>query len=227
MDGSRILVTGASGGIGEALVRHLCQLSADVHAVARREDRLTALSAETGCTIHALDLHDRQMMESVVKRADPDILVCNAGGNFDGSIGNATEAEIDDLVDLNLSSALHLVRLALPTMKRRNRGHLVFVGSIAGNHALTGGNAVYHATKAGIRALADQLRVDLCGYRIRVTEIAPGRTRTGIFAKTIGDEAKARKGFFDGYEVLEPADVADAISYAITARRTSISAISS
>ncbi|WP_246504952.1 SDR family oxidoreductase [Microvirga antarctica] len=217
LDGSSILVTGASSGIGEELVRRLSSFSATIHATARSADKLAALSAETGCVTHALDMVDREAMETLVIQADPDVVVCNAGSNFGGSIGNASEAEIDDLVELNLSSVLHLIRLALPGMKRRNHGHIVFVGSIAGHHALTGGNAVYHATKAGIRAISDQLRVDLCGYRIRVTEIAPGRTRTAIFAKTIGDAAKAERGYFDGYEVLEPADVADIICYALAA----------
>jgi NADP-dependent 3-hydroxy acid dehydrogenase YdfG len=217
LKGRRALVTGASSGIGAALVRQLAGLGADVHAVARDSHSLHALALETGCTAQVVDVTDTPSLEKLVASARPELLVCNAGTNFSGSLDKAGGAQIDELVAVNLSAVLHLVRLALPSMKVHDSGHVVLVGSIAGHHALTGGNPVYHATKAGIAALAAQLRVELCGHRIRVTEIAPGRTRTGIFAKTIGDAERAQRQFLDGYEVLEPADVADAICYALAA----------
>lgn len=215
--GDTILVTGASSGIGEATVRRLKLAGAKVHAVARSEAKLHTLAAETGCIPHVADVRDHSSMAALIASVDPDVVVCNAGSNFRGSIGTASEDDIEGLVDLNLSSTMKIVRSALQGMRLRDQGHLVFISSIAGHHALTGGNAVYHATKAGIAAFADQLRIDLCGHRIRVTEIAPGRTRTGIFAKTVGDLAVAQKQFLDGYEVLEPDDIASIVCYALMA----------
>ncbi|MBM6596700.1 SDR family oxidoreductase [Microvirga pudoricolor] len=215
--GDEVLVTGASSGIGEAIVRQLRRLGTTVHAVARSEAKLHTLAAETGCIAHVADVRDHSTMTALLVAIDPDVLVCNAGSNFGGSIGAASEEDVENLVDLNLSSTMQIVRSALQGMKRRDRGHLVFIGSIAGHHALTGGNAVYHATKAGIAAFANQLRIDLCGHRIRVTEIAPGRTRTGIFAKSAGDPILAQQQFLDGYEVLEPDDVAGIVCYALMA----------
>lgn len=215
--GNIVLVAGASSGIGEAIVRRLSLLGAKVHAVARSEDKLHVLAAETGCLAHVADVRDRSSIAELIEGIDPDVIVCNAGSNFGGSIGTGSEEDVESLVDLNLLSTMRIVRSALQGMRRRDRGYLVFIGSIAGHHALTGGNAVYHATKADIAAFADQLRIDLCGHRIRVTEIAPGRTRTGIFAKTTGDLAVAQKQFLDGYEVPEPDDIAGIVCYAITA----------
>jgi NADP-dependent 3-hydroxy acid dehydrogenase YdfG len=214
--GRRALVTGASGGIGSALVRRLVDCGAVVHATGRDRDALQSLAEQTGCTVHVADLVDRNSIEELVASTDPELLICNAGANFSGTLDRAAGARIDDLIALNLSSVIHLVRLALPGMKARDSGHILLVGSIAGHHALGGGNVVYHATKAGIAALADQLRLELCGHRIRVTEIAPGRTRTAIFARTIGDAERAERDFLEGYEVLEPMDVADAAAYALT-----------
>lgn len=215
--GDTVVVTGASSGIGEAIVRQLSLLGAEVHAVARSEAKLHALAEETGCTPHAVDVLDNSAMAVLIEEIEPDVVVCNAGSNFGGSVSTASQEDIEGLIDLNLSSTMQIVRCALQGMRLRDRGHLVFIGSIAGHHALAGGNAVYHATKAGIAAFANQLRIDLCGHRIRVTEIAPGRTRTGIFAKTIGDPTAAQKQFLDGYEVLEPDDIAGIVCYALMA----------
>jgi hypothetical protein len=217
LKGRRTLVTGASSGIGAALVRQLATLGADVHAAARDSNALDALARETGCAAHVVDVTDRINLEKLVASARPEVLICNAGTNFSETLDKADRAQIDDLVAVNLSAVLHIVSLALRSMKAHDRGHIVLIGSIAGHYALTGGNPVYHATKGGIAALAAQLRLELCGRRIRVTEIAPGRTRTNIFAKTIGHAERAQQRFLEGYELLEPADVADAICYALAA----------
>lgn len=217
LNGRVCLATGASSGIGWALVERLRARNAVVHAVARDAARLRILSEKTGCVSHAIDATDVAAMAALASDIAPDIIICNAGMNSGGSLIDADPDRLDAIVDLNLTSVLHLLRAALPALVARDRGHIVLLGSISGAHALTGGNAIYHATKAAIRALADQLRVDLTGHRIRVTEIAPGRTRTAIFARSLGDETAARERFLDGHEPLEPGDVADAIIYALSA----------
>lgn len=215
--GQVCLVTGASGGIGAAIVDRLTASRVETHAVARDAARLAAVAARTGATPHPLDVTDTAGLADLVARVRPDVVVCNAGINAAGSLVGARPEDVDRIIDVDLRSVLHLLRLVLPAMQERDRGHVVLISSIAGRHPLGNGNAVYHAAKHGVRAVAEQLRLDLVGHRIRVTEIAPGRTRTDLFGKVMGDAAAARERFLDGYEPLEARDVADAVMFALEA----------
>src|SRR5258705_2525067 len=189
-DYRKALVTGASSGIGAATVRRLSAEGLEVHAVARAADRLATLSAETGCRVHAVDVSDPDALTALAKAAEFDVLVNNAGQSRRGNILDTTPEDVDTLIDVNLRAVLHLTRLIAPGMGSRDRGHIVNVSSIAGHYAF-GENATtfnssvaYHATKAGIHSLSLQLRVDLYGTKVRVTEISPGRVATGIFQNT-------------------------------------------
>ncbi len=166
------LVTGASSGIGAATVRCLSAEGLEVHAVGRDAGRLTALSAETGCRVHAMDLSDLDALTALTKSAEFDILINNAGQSRRGDILGTASEDIDTLIDINLRAVLHLTRLIAPDMARRDSGHIVNISSIAGHYAF-GENATtfnssvaYHATKAGIHSLSQQLRVDLYGTRV-------------------------------------------------------------
>jgi NADP-dependent 3-hydroxy acid dehydrogenase YdfG len=106
------------------------------------------------------------------------------------------------------------VRLIMPGMVARDRGHIVNISSIAAVYNF-GGNTIYHATKAAVHTLSRQLRVDGYGRRIRVTEICPGRVETEIFGRLLGDMEKAQREYYDGYESLKPEDIAAAIEFAI------------
>ncbi len=101
-------------------------------------------------------------------------------------------------------------------MVARDRGHVVNISSIAGAYNF-GGNSTYHATKAAVSMLSNQLRVDAFGARVRVTEICPGRVATDIFAHVHGDSPETRAKFLDGFELPEAKDIADAIAFAIAA----------
>ena len=215
-DYTTALVTGASSGIGAGVVERLAREGLRVHAVGRRTDRLAELKAKTGCEVHAVDVRDTAALRDAVAEMPIDVLVNNAGINRPGSIGQATEDDLEALVDVGLGAVLQLTRMLLPGMIERNRGHVVNIGSIAGLHSFPG-HAAYHATKAGVHMLSQQLRVDLHGTRIRVTEVCPGRTATEIFATTLGNETEARRRFLDGFATLRVADVVDAIAYAIAA----------
>ncbi|MCO5066288.1 MAG: SDR family oxidoreductase [Rhizobiaceae bacterium] len=208
------LVTGATSGIGAGLVERLAKEGMTVHAVGRRKDRLDALVARTGCIAHAVDVRDTAAMEEVITPLPIDVLVNNAGVNRDGSITTATAQHLDDIVDVDLAAVLQVTRMALPGMMARDLGHIINIGSISGLQSFPG-HAAYHAVKAGVHALSRQLRIDLHGKRIRVTEICPGRTATEIFAQTIGDEAEARKRFIDGFATLQVADIVESIAFAI------------
>ncbi|CAH0442531.1 SDR family oxidoreductase [Ralstonia pseudosolanacearum] len=210
------LVTGASSGIGAAVVERLCREGVQVHALARSAQALAKLAERTGCIAHAIDVTDLDGITALTSEHAFDILVNNAGVDRPGSLLNADAQGIDLLVDVNLRAVLHLCRLVLPGMVARDRGHVVNISSIAGAYNF-GGNSTYHATKAAIHMLSRQLRIDAYGKRVRVTEICPGRVATDIFAHVHGDSAETYERFVKGFELPQAADIAEAIAFAIAA----------
>jgi len=224
-DYRKALVTGASSGIGAATVRRLSAEGLEVHAAGRDAGRLKALSVETGCRVHAVDLGDLDALTALAKSAEFDVLINNAGQSRRGTMLDATSEDVDTLIDVNLRAVLHLTRLIVPGMASRDRGHIVNISSIAGHYAF-GENATtfnssvaYHATKAGIHSLSQQLRVDLYGTRVRVTEVSPGRVATNIFQNTnlqnpsVKGSDSAR--FVGQFETLQPEDIVGAIAFAV------------
>jgi NADP-dependent 3-hydroxy acid dehydrogenase YdfG len=215
-----VLVTGASSGIGAATVRRLCAEGLEVHALGRDAQRLARLSAETGCRVGEVDVNDLEALTRLASSAAFDILVNNAGQSRRSNILDTAPDDVDVLVDVNLRAVLHLTRLVVPGMARRNRGHVVNVSSIAGHYAF-GENATtfnssvaYHATKAGVHSLSQQLRVDLYGTCVRVTEVSPGRVATSIFQnQNAADNPDAR--FVGAFETLQSDDIAEAIAFAV------------
>lgn len=210
------LVTGASSGIGAAVVERFRAEGLEVHAVARGADALADLAARTGCIAHVLDVTDLAGITALCERIPFDVLVNNAGVDKPRKLLKAEPDDIDLLVDVNLRAVLHLCRLVVPGMVARDRGHVINISSIAGAYNF-GGNSTYHATKAALSMLSRQLRIDAYGKRVRVTEICPGRIATDIFAHVHGDTPDVRARFIEGYELPEARDVADAIAFAIAA----------
>lgn len=212
------LVTGASSGIGAATVRALRDRGFEVHAVARREERLAQLAEETGCVVHVLDVRDREAVAALGRELPVDILVNNAGlGRAIGAIWRGTDDDIDRTVDTNLTAAIHVIRAVLPGMIERGRGHIVNVSSVM---ALRSGHAaLYGATKGGMHMLSRDLRHELEGSGIRVSEICPGRVVTEFYDVAIDDEERRERVKDTPSEDLTPADVADAIVYVVSAPR--------
>ncbi|QND44871.1 SDR family oxidoreductase (plasmid) [Rhizobium lusitanum] len=210
------LVTGASSGIGAAIVERLCAEGLEVHAVARNGELLQKLAERTGCIAHVIDVTDKAALADLTKRIPFDILVNNAGVDRPKKFLDADEGDIDLLIDVNLRAVLHLCRMVVPGMVARDRGHVINISSIAGVYNF-GGNSSYHATKAGVSMLSNQLRIDAFGKRVRVTEICPGRVATDIFAHVHGDSPEVRERFIDGFELPQAKDIADAIAFAIAA----------
>ena len=124
------------------------------------------------------------------------------------------------MVDVNLRAVLHLCRLLLPGMVERDRGHVVNISSIAGLYNFYGHTA-YHATKAAVHQISRQLRNDVIGKRIRVTEICPGRVETEIFGRNLGGTPEALQEawhtYYEGFESITTADIADTIEFALDA----------
>ena len=210
------LVTGASSGIGAAVVERLRSEGLQVHALARSAKSLAALAERTGCIAHTLDVTDLAAITRLTKEVEFDVLVNNAGVDRPNGLLKAEADDIDLLVDVNLRAVLHLCRLVVPGMAARDRGHVVNISSIAGAYNF-GGNSTYHATKAAVSMLSRQLRIDCFGKRVRVTEICPGRVATDIFAHVHGDSAETYERFVKGFELPQAQDIANAIAFAIAA----------
>ena len=210
------LVTGASSGMGEAVVRRFRAEGLEVHALARSRDALMKLADETGCIPHVLDVSDLAGVTKLAQAHEFDILVNNAGVDRPRKLLESLPEDVDLLVDVNLRAVLHLCRLIVPGMVARDRGHVINITSIAGAYNF-GGNSIYHATKAAVSMLSNQLRVDAFGKRVRVTEICPGRVATDIFAHVHGNPEEAYKRFIEGFELPEAKDIADAIAFVFAA----------
>jgi NADP-dependent 3-hydroxy acid dehydrogenase YdfG len=218
-EGRVAFVTGASSGIGAATAEALVAAGYTVHAAARREERLAALSAACGATPWVLDVCDPTSVEQVIDEIGRiDVLVNNAGlGRGWGSLAEATYADIERTVSTNVTAALHVVQQVLPGMIERGDGHIVNLGSMAGLYPL--GAALYGATKGAMHRLSTNLRLELQGTGVRVTEICPGRIETEFYDVAIDDEAERERIKSAGGVGVTAAECADTIAYAVTAPR--------
>lgn len=208
------IVTGASSGIGAATVASLRHAGFEVHALARRVDRLEALTATTGCVAHVIDVNDTSALEQLLGSLDADVLVNNAGlGRAMDSLADATFDDIERSVSTNVAAVLHATRLVLPGMIARRRGHIVNLGSMAGLYPLSA--ALYGATKGAVHRLSTNLRLELRGTGVRVTEICPGRVMSEFYDVAIDDPARRSKVLDTGIEEITSEDVAELIRYAV------------
>lgn len=211
---STALVTGATSGIGKAIVIALSEAGHRVVALGRNPDELDSLSALPGVTALQADVCDHASMAAIVEQYQPEILVNNAGIlSTRAAFPEIDPVEIDRMLDINLKAPLHLARHALPAMVSRGKGHLFFIGSSAGRAAHPNA-AVYGASKAGISLFCDALRCDLLGSGVRVTEIAPGRVQTQLYRTAISAET-LQSELYDGYESIQPEDIAQLLLTAL------------
>ena len=182
LGGRTALVTGASGGLGQAIARALARRGASVVLTARRAEVLEPLAAELGGRAVACDLSDRGALERLVGAAGPvDVLVANAGIPGSGRIDSFSVEQIDRALDVNLRAPIILTRLLVDGMAARGGGHIVFMSSLNGKSAPPG-TPIYAATKFGLRGFAQSLRQDLRPAGIGVSAIFPGFIRdAGLF----------------------------------------------
>ena len=213
---STAVVTGASGGIGRAVSTELVRLGMHVHALALADTALDAMREVDGVTVHGVDVRDTDTLSAIIGDLDADVLVNNAGiiGDLQPAQLSST-AVADALIDINLRAAVHATLSVLPSMVRRNRGHIVFTGSIAGSRP-TANSALYSATKAALNAFADGLRLDLHGTAVRVTVLAPGRVETNLYDGAMGGHDAAVDRLYSGATAIQPADIAALVGMALT-----------
>jgi len=216
IEGSRVLLTGASGGLGQAIARELAGRGARLTITSRRSEVLEALAAEIGALVLAADLSASAEVARLAEEAgEVDVLLANAGIPAAGRLESFSREEVDRVLDVNLRSAVVLTHALLPGMLERRRGQLVFISSIAGKTTVPG-NPLYHATKYGLRGFAAAMRADLHGTGVGSSCIFPGFIRdAGIFAD-------AGVKLPPGVGTRTPQDVARAIVSAIERDRGEI-----
>jgi len=215
------LITGASSGFGQACAEQLAQLGWHLILCARRTERLESLarSLNTETLLITLDVRKRQQVENIWEHIPEqwqaiDLLVNNAGLAL--GLDAAHQASLEDwdtMIDTNIKGLTYMTRVILPKMVSRNQGHIINIGSIAGNWPYPGGNA-YGATKAFVKQFSLNLRSDLQGTAIRVTNIEPGLAETEFsLVRFKGDDAKA-KHVYDNTQPLVANDIASAVVWA-------------
>ncbi|MBS1674216.1 MAG: SDR family oxidoreductase [Actinobacteria bacterium] len=213
------VVTGATSGVGRGAIDLFLDKGLTVHAIARDESRLAAL-AHKGVITHALDVRDTAALIRELEGLEADIVLNSAGVSRPGNILSSTAEDLDDLIEVNLTAVMQILRLVYPGMVARDRGHVLNISSIAGHYNFFGHTA-YHATKAAIHQLSRQLRNDALGRRVRVTELSPGRIETEIFSRNLGGtpetDAATWAEFYEGYESLTVDDIVAAIEFAVDA----------
>ncbi len=219
------LVTGASAGIGLATATKLAVLNYNLIITGRRAERLELLKAKLEKThsiqvqLGVFDISDSQEVLSFFQKnpeltAKLDVLINNAG--LARGIDPLQEGRLEDwdeMIDTNIKGLLSVTRQVLPAMIKKNSGHIVNLGSVAGRWTYPNG-AVYSATKFAVRALSEGLRMDLLGKNIRVTNIEPGMVETEFSQVRLRDEQKA-KAVYQGMKPLSAEDIAETIIWAL------------
>jgi len=219
------LITGATSGIGQATAKLLAHNNYKLILCGRREDRLKSLeeelSSETEVTTLNFDVRDREAVFSACQSL-PDswqeiqVLINNAGNAHGRSA--IQEGSIDDweaMIDINVKGLLYISKAVLPGMVKRNSGHVVNIGSIAGKEVYPGGN-VYCASKFAVDAINQAMRIDLNQYNIKVAAVNPGLVETEFsLVRFKGDTAQADK-VYDGMKPLVAEDIAEIIHFMLS-----------
>ena len=221
------LITGATSGIGEACARRFAQGGYDLILTGRNSERLHAVKTaaeDKGAEVLALlfDVRDRQACQQAVaslqdKWAEIDVLINNAGL----ALGLEKEymGDVDDwetMIDTNIKGLLYMTRLIVPAMVERNHGHVINIGSVAGDAAYANGN-VYCATKAAVKAITDGLRIDVAESAVRVTNVKPGLVETHFSVTRFHGDLERADNVYKGIQPLTGDDIADVAFYAASA----------
>ena len=222
-----VLITGATSGIGLACARKFAENGDRLILTGRNENRLADIKkelTEKGCEVLTLtfDVRDSEKAAEYIELLpeewqEIDVLVNNAGLAL--GLEPEYEGNLDDwgtMIDTNIKGLLTMTRLVVPGMVQRNRGHIINVGSVAGDAAYAGGN-VYCATKAAVKALSDGLRIDVANTAIRVTNLKPGLVETNFSNIRFRGDNERAANVYKGIKPLTGDDIADVAVYAANA----------
>jgi 3-hydroxy acid dehydrogenase / malonic semialdehyde reductase len=217
-----VFVSGATSGFGAAIARRFADVGHRVTITGRREDRLLELQKEFApdrINVVRLDVRNRESVYRAIEElparfAEIDLLINNAG--LAAGIEPAQDADLDAweaMIDTNIKGLLYLTRAVLPGMVARDHGHIINVGSVAGTYPYPGAN-VYGGTKAFVRQFSLNLRADLLGTRIRVSEIEPGLVGGTEFSSVrFRGDAKRVHELYAGANALTPEDIAESVMW--------------
>lgn len=222
LKGKTALITGATSGIGEATAHQMAALGVNLIITGRRKERLEQIARiwrdkyEIDVKTGAFDIRDRKVCHDFVQELgdiDIDILVNNAGGAIGvDPVYSAEFEDWDQMIDANVKGLLSMTRLLTPRMKKRNAGHIINIGSIAGHEAYPGGS-VYCATKHAVKAITQATKFDLHGTKIRVSMVSPGLVETEFsIVRFKGDKNKA-DNVYNGMDPLTAGDIAEIIVF--------------
>lgn len=227
MKGKTVLITGATSGIGEGCARKFAAMGSNLILNGRNIEKLNQLKEElTALGVEVLtlpfDIRDRAAMRAAIDSLQGswqqiDVLINNAGlvigvdKEFEGNLD-----EWDIVLDTNIKALLSMTRMIVPGMVARGRGHIINIGSIAGDAAYPGGS-VYCATKAAVKALSDGLRIDLVDTPLRVTNIKPGMVETNFTVVRYRGDKQRADDFYKGIRPLTGDDIAEVVYYAASA----------
>lgn len=221
-----VLVTGATSGFGAALCRRFHEGGARVIGLGRRRDRLDELQASLGerCHVAELDVTDREAVFALAEGLPapfdrPNVVVANAGLAL--GLEPAHQTQIEDwerMIATNCNGAVATVRAFLPGLVARDEGHVVLIGSTAGDYPYPGGN-VYGATKAFVKQFALNLRADLLGSNVRVTNIEPGMAETEFSMVRFGGNETQADAVYQGLKPMTAEDIAETIFWSCTLPR--------
>ena len=219
-----VLITGATSGIGLACARKFAANGDKLILTGRNEQRLAEIKKEldTEVITLAFDVRNREEVEKQISSLPADwqnidVLVNNAGLAL--GLEPEYEGDLDDwgtMIDTNIKGLLIMTRLVVPGMVKRNQGHIINVGSVAGDAAYAGGN-VYCATKAAVKALSDGLRIDVADTAIRVTNLKPGLVETNFSNVRFRGDNERAVNVYKGIKPLTGDDIADVAVYAANA----------
>ena len=219
-----VLITGATSGIGLACARKFAANGDKLILTGRNEQRLAEIKKEldTAVITLAFDVRNREEVEKQISSLPADwqnidVLVNNAGLAL--GLEPEYEGDLDDwgtMIDTNIKGLLTMTRLVVPGMVKRNHGHIINVGSVAGDAAYAGGN-VYCATKAAVKALSDGLRIDVAETAIRVTNLKPGLVETNFSNVRFRGDNERAANVYKGIKPLTGDDIADVAVYAANA----------
>ena len=222
-----VLITGATSGIGLGCARKFAENGDKLILTGRNEQKLAEIRkelSEKGCQVLTLafDVRDREKAKQCINDLpeewkDIDVLVNNAGLAL--GLEPEYEGNLDDwetMIDTNIKGLLTMTRLVVPGMIERGRGHVINVGSVAGDAAYAGGN-VYCATKAAVKTLTDGLRIDVADTPIRVTNLKPGLVETNFSNVRFHGDSDRAATVYKGIKPLTGDDIADVAVYAANA----------
>lgn len=222
----RILITGASSGIGMATARAFAEEGYDLILTARRSDRIKTLKMELehdcGVNVATLifDVRDRRQCEAALESLTEesrriDILVNNAGlaAGLE-HIDKGDPNDWDTMIDTNIKGLLYVTRIVAARMIEQGGGHIIFLGSIAGTQPYENGG-VYCATKHAVHAISQATRIDLLSSGIKVTEIRPGMVNTEFSSVRFHGDSERAERVYEGLKPLTGADVAETILWAV------------